>query len=90
MLQKKKKVVLTGPPGHADQPTARLISKIEVCDRVGVTFPTLWAWMRAGNFPRARILGGRTCWLKSEINAWIENRPIRRLKGDPEARRDHF
>jgi predicted DNA-binding transcriptional regulator AlpA len=83
MLQKKKKAVLSKPPGHAERTVARLISKPEVLDRVGVTFPTLWAWMRAGNFPRARILGGRTCWLESEIDAWIENRPIRRLKGDP-------
>ena len=81
MLQKKKKVVLSRPPGHAGG--TRLISKPEVLDRVGVTFPTLWAWMRAGTFPRSRDLGGRACWLKSEIDAWIENRPIRRLKGDP-------
>ena len=80
MLQKNKKVVLSSAPGHAG---TRLISKPEVLDRVGVTFPTLWAWMRAGTFPRSRDLGGKACWLESEIDAWIENRPIRRLKGDP-------
>ena len=58
MLQKKKKAVLSKPPGHAERPVARLISKPEVLDRVGVTFPTLWAWMRAGVFPRSRDLGG--------------------------------
>ena len=83
MLQKKKKAVLSKPPGHADRQVPRLISKPEVLDRVGVTFPTLWAWMRAGVFPRSRDLGGKACWLESEIDAWIENRPIRRLKGDP-------
>ena len=83
MLREKNKAVLSGPSGHADRQVPRLISKPEVLDRVGVTFPTLWAWMRAGVFPRSRDLGGRACWLESEIDAWIENRPIRRLKGDP-------
>ena len=61
---------------------ARLISKPEVLDRVGVTYPTLWVWMREGKFPRSRDLGGKACWLESEINDWITNRPVRRLKGD--------
>ena len=61
---------------------ARLISKHEVLDRVGVTYPTLWSWMRRGAFPRSRELGGKVCWLESEIEDWIVNRPVRRLKGD--------
>jgi prophage regulatory protein len=60
----------------------RLISKPEVLDRVGVTYPTIWAWMREGKFPRSRELGGKAAWIESEINAWIANRPVRRLKGD--------
>jgi predicted DNA-binding transcriptional regulator AlpA len=68
---------------HAEGP--RLISKPEVLDRVGVTFPTLWLWMRNGIFPRSRDLGGKTCWLASEIDAWILSRPVRRYKGDEEA-----
>lgn len=60
----------------------RLISKPEVLDRVGVTYPTIWAWMREGRFPRSRELGGKAAWIESEINEWIANRPVRRLKGD--------
>lgn len=60
----------------------RLISKPEVLDRVGVTYPTLWLWMREGKFPRSRELGGKAAWIESEIDAWIANRPVRRLKGD--------
>jgi prophage regulatory protein len=64
----------------------RLLSKREVLYRVGVTFPTIWNWMRAGKFPRARELGpGKSCWVESEINEWILSRPIRRLKGDEQA-----
>jgi predicted DNA-binding transcriptional regulator AlpA len=62
--------------------TVRLLSKPEVCDRVGRTFPTIWQWMREGRFPRARDLGGRPAWLESEVNEWIASLPVRKLKGD--------
>ena len=63
----------------------RLLSKAQVLARVPVTFPTLWAWMRKGKFPRARSIGGKSVWIESEIEAWIATRPVRRLKGDGEA-----
>ena len=62
----------------------RLISKPEVLDRVGVTYPTIWLWMREGKFPRSRELGGKAAWIESEIEAWITARPTRKLKGDAE------
>jgi Prophage CP4-57 regulatory protein (AlpA) len=31
--------------------------------------------MRAGKFPRGRIVGGRSMWLSSEIDAWIAELP---------------
>src|SRR4051812_2134675 len=61
---------------------ARLIGKPEVLDRVGVSFVTIWTWMRQDAFPRGRVVGGKTYWLESEINEWILSRPVRRLKGD--------
>jgi prophage regulatory protein len=60
----------------------RLISKPEVLDRVGVTFPTIWKWMREGKFPRSREVGGKSCWIEAEVEAWITALPLRRLKGD--------
>ena len=63
----------------------RLISKPEVLDRVGVTFPTIWKWMREGKFPRSRQLGSKSCWIESEVEAWINALPTRRLKGDEAA-----
>ena len=63
----------------------RLLSKAQVLARVPVTFPTLWAWMRKGEFPRARSIGGKSVWIESEIEAWIAARPVRKLKGDGEA-----
>jgi predicted DNA-binding transcriptional regulator AlpA len=60
----------------------RLISRSELINIVGVSYVTVWNWMRAGTFPRGRDIGGRTAWVESEVAAWIASRPIRRLKGD--------
>ena len=46
------------------------------------SYPTIWAWMRAGKFPRARIVGGKSMWLTSEVDAWLAALPVRKLKGD--------
>lgn len=72
-------------PAIKAESAVRLISKPEVLDRVGVTFPTIWKWMREGKFPRSRELGGKSCWIKSEVEAWINALPTRRLKGDEAA-----
>jgi prophage regulatory protein len=60
----------------------RLLSKPEVMTITGLSYPTLWAWMRAGKFPRSRIVGGKSMWLSSEIDAWLAGLPVRPLKGD--------
>ena len=61
---------------------SRLISKPEVLSRVGVTYPTIWKMMRADLFPRSREVGGKAMWVEEEIESWILDRPVRRLKGD--------
>jgi predicted DNA-binding transcriptional regulator AlpA len=69
----------------------RLLTKREVLDIVGLSFPTVWAWMRAGKFPRSRVVGGKSMWLASEVSAWLAGLPLRSLKGDevaPVERRD--
>jgi predicted DNA-binding transcriptional regulator AlpA len=38
--------------------------------------------MRDGRFPRSRIVGGKSMWLSSEIDAWLSGLPLRPLKGD--------
>jgi predicted DNA-binding transcriptional regulator AlpA len=63
-----------------------LLAKRDVLAITNVTFPTLWAWMRAGKFPRARVVGAKSMWLSTDIEAWLATLPVRRLKGDaPEA-----
>lgn len=63
-------------------PSLRLLDKAEVCSIANVTFPTIWAWMRRGQFPRSRIVGGKSMWRSDEVAAWMAALPIRPLKGD--------
>jgi prophage regulatory protein len=60
--------------------TKRFIFKGEVLERVGVSGVCLWRWMRDGKFPVARSVGGRMAWLESEIDEWMESRPLRNYK----------
>jgi predicted DNA-binding transcriptional regulator AlpA len=69
-------------PDPTPQVELRLISKAEVLRRIGVTFPTIWKWMREDKFPRSRNLGGRAAWIESEVTRWIINCPVVKLKGE--------
>ena len=69
--------------GRAREPLGvRLLDKGEVTAIANVTFPTIWSWMQRGKFPRGRIVGGKTQWLSSDVEAWLAGLPPCRLKGD--------
>jgi len=37
----------------------------------------MWRLERAGTFPKRRqIIASKICWLESEIDEWILNRPV--------------
>ena len=63
-----------GPP--------RLRTKAEVLEIARVSYVTLWSWMRSGKFPRSRVVGGKSMWLSTEIDQWLSDLSVRRLKGD--------
>jgi predicted DNA-binding transcriptional regulator AlpA len=63
---------------------ARGIEKRELLAKIPLSYPTIWKRMREGLFPRSRVIGGRTIWLESEIDAWLAALPNRPLKGDDE------
>lgn len=65
-----------------DNAPMRLVSKAELLKRVPYSFPTLWHWMAAGNFPRSRIIGQKTVWIEFEIEEWIANLPVGPIKED--------
>jgi predicted DNA-binding transcriptional regulator AlpA len=77
----KAKPALDVHGAHAP-PSVRLLDKADVCAIANVSFPTIWAWMRAGRFPRSRVVGGKSMWLSTEVEQWLAKLPIRALKGD--------
>lgn len=78
-------------PKPADEPAPaaepRLLTKQQVCELTGCSYPTLWTMMRRNEFPRARAIGSnansKNVWLSSEVEAWMRGLPLRRFKGDP-------
>ena len=56
------------------------LSDVEIM--TGVSRASVYGWMRKGEFPRGRAVGGRaTRWLESEILEWMRSKPVRDLDG---------
>jgi predicted DNA-binding transcriptional regulator AlpA len=60
----------------------RLISKSELLKRVPLSFPTIWKMMQQGRFPRARVIGGKSVWIESEVDDLLAALPLRQYKHD--------
>ena len=74
-------MVAANDAAEAEPPSLVLLSKAQVLRKVPVTAPTLWAWVRAGKFPRPRAISpNKTCWIEAEVDAWIRARPLRNYK----------
>jgi predicted DNA-binding transcriptional regulator AlpA len=80
----RTRVVIVEPRKKKTKPApkVRSVSKNEVLAITGLSYPTLWLWAREGRFPRGRIVGGRSMWISTEIDAWLAGLPVRPLKGD--------
>jgi prophage regulatory protein len=63
------------------EPSLVFLSKAQVLKKVPVTGPTLWTWVRQGKFPRPRdISPNKTVWVASEVDEWMQSRPLRNYK----------
>jgi len=66
---------------EAEPPALVFLSKAQVLKKIPVTAPTLWSWVRQGKFPRPReIAQNKTVWLASEVDVWMQSRPLRTYK----------
>ena len=69
----------------ADTTPIKLITRGEVLERLGVSYPALWGWIRDGKFPAGRSIGfgkrSHVAWVESEVEEWIANRPLQLPKG---------
>jgi predicted DNA-binding transcriptional regulator AlpA len=62
----------------------RLISRKEVCERVGLSYTEIWDRMVHFKFPKGVKLGdkqtSKVMWIEEEIEKWIDNLPRQKLK----------
>ena len=58
-------------------PNKRFVFRSELLERLSITYPTLWRWMRDGRFPTPQIIGGSNAWLESEVDHWMTSQPRR-------------
>ena len=63
-----------------DTKTDRILRVRAVCERIGLSRPTLWRMVKAGQFPQPFQLASPSSvgWLASEIDAWIAARAASR------------
>jgi prophage regulatory protein len=53
----------------------RFLTRPEVCERVRLSYSTVWRMERAGEFPaRRRLSKGRVAWFAEEVERWIQER----------------
>ena len=53
----------------------RFLRISEVLDRVGVSRPTIYRWMREGTFPKQISIGANSVvWLESDVTKWMDQR----------------
>jgi predicted DNA-binding transcriptional regulator AlpA len=71
----------SGPNLPGSRPV-KLIFKPEVLRRVPLSYTTIWKRMRANQFPRARILGGKNAWVEHEVDDFIAALPVRPYKAE--------
>jgi len=56
------------------------LDKNEVLAIVGCSYPSLWKWQRAGKFPVAKIMLGKSKWEAATVAAWLDGLPTRHVK----------
>lgn len=53
----------------------QMLRRKEVVKRTGLSYPTIYRYERAGNFPARRRLGPNSvAWIDAEVDAWMAAR----------------
>jgi predicted DNA-binding transcriptional regulator AlpA len=70
----------------ARAPPVRLLGKPEILQITGMSAPTIWMWMRRGQFPRCYVVGrgsnSKSVWRSDDVEHWLAGLSLRPLKGD--------
>jgi prophage regulatory protein len=76
-----KAIVQENNNAEPPPPSLRFLSKKQVLEKIPVTAPTIWKWVREGKFPRPRALGpNKTVWIEAEVDAWMQAQPVPQYK----------
>jgi prophage regulatory protein len=62
---------------HNDRSAAglRLLTIVQVCERVSLARRSVYDAVKAGRFPRqVQLSPGRVAWVEDEIDAWLSDR----------------
>jgi prophage regulatory protein len=71
----------TPKPDQPPTPTLKFLTKKQVLEKIPVTAPTLWTWVRQGKFPKPRSFGvNRVFWIEEDVDQWIRSQPVRVYK----------
>ena len=66
------------------KPGQRLLSKAEVCERLGYSYTTIFKWIGEYKFPKGITLddtpNSKVFWREEVIDEWIANRPRQKVK----------
>ena len=80
-MPEPSRVQANAPEQKAQATELVFLSKAQVLKKIPITGPTLWAWVRAGKFPRPRAVSpNTTVWLAAEVVEWMRARPLRTYK----------
>ena len=80
-MPEPSRVQANAPEQKAQATELVFLSKAQVLKKIPITGPTLWAWVRAGKFPRPRAISpNKSCWLAHEVDQWMQQRPLRTYK----------
>jgi predicted DNA-binding transcriptional regulator AlpA len=83
----KKSKPLPPPVEPRDPSDIVLIGKAELLARVPITFTSIWRMSQIGRFPRGRVIGNRTVWIKSEVDSWLANLELRGYRDDADGKK---
>jgi predicted DNA-binding transcriptional regulator AlpA len=87
LAEKAAAMVAANSGASPYEPPVKLLTREQVLAMLGgLTYPSLFGWIRDGLFPPGIELGavsgkGRVVWLEHEVLKWIADRPRRLLKG---------
>jgi predicted DNA-binding transcriptional regulator AlpA len=68
-------------PPRAAEPALVFLTKKQVLQKVPITPPTLWSWVRQGKFPKPRTISpNKVVWIEAEVDRWMKAQPVPRYK----------